>query len=599
MSLYKNILHLWNGACAKFIQMKASDLIALKLSEYSDYVFSGQGGSVVHILDSLHRREGIKVIPSQNEQGASLAADAYSRTSGKLGIVVTTCGPGIINALQGLACSYYDSIPALYIAGAPVTGLLKKNKKLRQLGFQEMDIQEIVSSFTKYSTRITDVKKIFYEIEKCVFLAKEGRPGPCLIDLPDDIQRMETKAEEQEIFKPEVKKLIIDSNKIEKVIEMVKESKRPIFIIGNGIKISESKKNVEELLKMSKVPYAPTWATIDMFKTDDPQNIGGFGVYATRHGNFAIQNSDLLVILGSRLNGTLIGSNAKLFAPKAKKIQIDIDPAELNEDNGLKIDLKINCDIKEFLNILNNKDVKWQLNQSWLDKIRKLKKKYPIIQEEYSNQKKLVNPYIFFDTLSNYTSENDIIIPDASANLVWAYQAYKVSKKQKIFTALNHSPMGYSVAAAIGAYFGSPKNNIIAIIGDGAMQMNIQELENIKSLILPIKIFLINNCGYGMVKQTCDTWLDSRYVGCDEKSGLSLPDFQKVSKSYGIECTQINNHNDLKEKIEQALNYKGPLLCDVKLDPNEKIIPKVKAGSSLHNMLPVLDDEEIKSNMSN
>ena len=579
--------------------MKASDLIALKLSEYSDYIFSGQGGSVVHILDSLHRREGIKVIPSQNEQGASLAADAYSRTSGKLGIVVTTSGPGTINALQGLACSYYDSIPALYISGAPVTGLLKKNKKLRQLGFQEMAIQEIVSSFTKYSTRITDVKKIFYEIEKCVFLAKEGRPGPCIIDLPDDIQRMETNADEQEIFKPEVKKLTIDSTKVEKVIKMVKESKRPIFIIGNGIKISESEKNVKELLKTSKVPYAPTWATYDMFKTDDLQNVGGFGVYATRHGNFAIQNSDLLVILGSRMNGTLLGGNAKLFAPKAKKILIDIDPAELNEENGLKIDLKINCDIKEFLNILNNKGIQWQLNQGWLDKIIKLKKKYPIVQEEYFNQKRLVNPYVFFDTLSKYTSENDIIIPDASANLVWAYQAYKISKKQQIFTALNHSPMGYSVAAALGACFGSPKNNIIAIIGDGSMQMNIQELENIKSLKLPIKIFLINNSGYGMVKQTCDTWLDSRYVGCDEKSGLSLPDFQKVSKSYGIECTEINNHNDLKEKIEQALNHKGPLLCDVKLDPNQKIIPKVKAGSSLHNMLPALDNEEIKSNMSN
>ena len=579
--------------------MKASDLMALYLSEYSDYVFSGQGGSVVHILDSLHRREGIKVIPSQNEQGASLAADAYSRTSGKLGIVVTTSGPGTINALQGLACSYYDSIPALYISGAPVTGLLKKNKKLRQLGFQEMEIREIVSSFTKYSTRITNVKKIFYEIEKCVFLAKEGRPGPCIIDLPDDIQRMETSADEQEIFKPEVKKLTIDSTKVEKVIKMVKESKRPIFIIGNGIKISESEKNVKELLRTTKVPYAATWATYDMFKTDDPQNVGGFGVYATRHGNFAIQNSDLLVILGSRMNSSLLGSNAKLFAPKAKKILIDIDPAELNEENGLKIDLKINCDIKEFLNVLNNKGIKWQLNQSWLDKIKKLKKKYPIIQEEYFNQKRLVNPYVFFDTLSNYTSENDIIIPDASANLVWAYQAYKISKKQQIFTALNHSPMGYSVAAALGAYLGSPKNNIIAIIGDGSMQMNIQELENIKSLKLPIKIFLINNSGYGMVKQTCDIWLDSRYVGCDENSGLSLPDFQKVSKSYGIECIEINNHNDLKEKIKQALNHKGPLLCDVKLDPNQRIVPKVKAGSSLHNMLPALDDEEVKSNMRN
>ena len=576
--------------------MKASDLIAQKLSKYTDYVFSGQGGSVVHILDSLNKTKGIKIIPSQNEQGASLAADAYSRTSGKLGIVVTTSGPGTINALQGLACSYYDSIPALYISGAPVRGALKKNKNLRQLGFQEMEIQNIVSSFTKYSTRIIDVKKIYYEIDKCIFLAKNGRPGPCMIDLPDDIQRMETSADEQEIFKPQANKLFLDSNKVEQVSKMIEISKRPVFIIGNGVKISKCRETVDELLKISKSPFAPTWATFDMFRSDNPQNIGSFGVYATRHGNFAIQNSDLLLILGSRLNGTLIGSNAKLFAPKAKKIQIDIDPAELTEENGLKTDLKINCDVKDFLTALNKK-VKWNFNKSWLDKIQQLKKKYPIIQDEYFNQKKFVNPYIFFDTLSNYTSENDIIIPDASANLVWTYQAYNVSKKQNIFTALNHSPMGYSVAASIGACLGSPKNNIIAIIGDGSMQMNIQELENIKSLKLPIKIFMINNKGYGMVKQTIDTWLNKNYVGCDEKSGLSLPDFQKVSKSYGIETVEINNHNDLKKKIEYTLNYKGPLLCDVKLDPDEKIIPKVKAGSPLHKMLPSLNEEEIQSNM--
>jgi len=577
--------------------VKASDLIALKLSQYSDYVFNGQGGSVIHILDSLYKRKDIKLIPAQNEQGASLAADAYSRTSGKLGIVITTSGPGTINALQGLACSYYDSIPVLYFSGAPVRGVLKKSKKLRQLGFQEMEIQEIVKSFTKYSTRIVDVKKIYYEIEKCIFLARNGRPGPCLIDLPDDIQRMETSADEQEIFNPESTKLNLDSNKVEEVCKMIETSKKPAFIIGNGIKVSEAKKNLDELLKMTNIPYAPTWATFDMFRTNDPKNIGSFGVYATRYGNFAIQNSDLLIVLGSRLNTSLIGSNAKLFAPNAKKILVDIDPAELNEENGLKIDLKINCDVKDFITVLNNKKVNWKLNQSWLDKIRDLKKKYPIVKDEYFNQKKSVNPYIFFDTLSDYTSEHDIIIPDASANLVWTYQAYKVSKQQKIFTALNHSPMGYSVAAAIGASLGSPKKNVIAIIGDGSMQMNIQELENIKSLKLPIKIFLINNKGYGMVKQTIDTWLDSKYVGCDEKSGLSLPDFQKVSKSYGIDCTEINNHNDLKEKIEYVLNYKGPLLCDVKLDPNEKIVPKTKAGNPIHKMLPALDEDEIQSNM--
>jgi acetolactate synthase I/II/III large subunit len=577
--------------------MKASDLIALKLSEYTDYVFSGQGGSVVHICDSVSKHKTLNIIPSQNEQGASLAADAYTRASGKIGVVVTTSGPGTLNALQGLACSYYDSIPSLYISGAPVRGALKKNKKLRQLGFQEMEIKEIVSSFSKYSTRITDPKKIFYEIEKCIFEATTGRPGPCVIDLPDDIQRMETNEKEQIRFFPKKNILKPKKKDLNLISERLKKSKRPIIIIGNGVKISNTHKELKSFLKRTKIPYAVTWACHDLVNTNDDQNVGSFGVYATRHGNFSIQNSDLLIILGSRLNGTLIGSNAKLFAPKAKKILIDIDKAELKEENGLKIDFKINCDLKEIIPEINKKKITWKIDKDWLAKIANLKKKYPIIKEEYHRQKKLVNPYVFFDTLSNYTLEDDIIIPDASANLVWAYQAYKVDKKQKIFTALNHSPMGYSVAAAIGASLGANKKRVIAIIGDGSMQMNIQEIENIKSLKLPIKIFLINNSGYGMVKQTIDTWLDSRYVGCDPKSGLSLPNFQKVFEAYGIKSVEINNHNDLKEKIEKTINYQGPIMCDVKLHEDERIIPKVKAGKPLHEMEPPLEETEIKSNM--
>ena len=577
--------------------MKASDLIAEKISQYTDFVFSGQGGSVVHILDSLYKRDDVKLIPSQNEQGASLAADAYTRTSGKLGVVVTTSGPGTINALQGLACSYYDSVPALYFSGAPVTGNIKKNKDLRQLGFQEMEIEKIVKSFSKYSIRIKNVNDIIYEIEKCAYIAKSGRPGPCVIDLPDDIQRMDTELKDQKKFIPQNDELTLDLQKVDRAQKMIEQSKRPIFVIGNGVKISNSKKNIDKLLEKTNIPFAPTWATFDMFKSNDPKNVGSFGVYATRYGNFSIYNSDLLIILGSQLNPSLIGSNAKFFAPNAKKILVDIDEAQLNEENNVKIDLKINCDVKNFINELNKREIKWKSNNLWFKKIKELKKKYPIIQEEYFKQKKSVNPYIFFDALSNYTSENDIIIPDASANLVWTYQAYKVSKKQKIFTALNHSPMGYSVAAAIGASLGSPKSNVIAIIGDGSMQMNIQELENIKSLKLPIKIFLINNKGYGMVKQTIDTWLDSKYVGCDEASGLSLPNFQNVSKAYGINCTEINNHNDMKEKIEKTLGSQGPILCDVKVDENEKIIPKTKAGSPLHKMLPALEEKEIQSNI--
>ena len=577
--------------------MKASDLIANKIEKITDHVFSGQGGFVIHIMDSLSKKKKLTIVPSQNEQGASLAADAYYRVSGKLGVVVVTSGPGAINSLQGLACSYYDSIPSLYITGAPVTKALKKNQNLRQLGFQEMEIKEMVSSFTKYAVRITDVKKISYEIDKCIYLSQTGRPGPCLIDLPDDIQRMDIKLSEQKKFHSFKSKTFINKKYITKTSEMIKKSKKPIFIIGHGVKISKNIPGIKRLIKNTGIPYAPTWAMAEYFDLNDKKNIGSFGVYATRYGNFSIQSSDLLVILGSRMSGPLIGGNPKLFAPNAKKIQVDIDGAELKEENGINIDLKINCDVKNFIDLLNKKKIRWKHNRNWFNKIENLKNKYPIIQESYYRQRNKVNPYVFFNKLSEIASSNEIIIPDASANLVWAYQAFVPKKNQKIFTALNHSPMGYSVAAAIGASMASKNSQAIAIIGDGSMQMNIQELENIKAHNLPIKIFVINNNGYGMIKQTINTWMKGKYVGCDLKSGLSLPDFKKVSNAYGIQSTEINNHNDLHEKIEYVLKFKGPIVCDVQLEHDQQIIPKVKSGSPIHDMLPSLDEEEIISNL--
>jgi len=572
--------------------MKASDFIAKKLSTYTNHVFSGQGGSVVHILDSLSRVKGVRIIPSQNEQGASLAADAYYRSSGKIGVVIATSGPGILNTLQGMACSFYDSIPSLYIAGAPVTGSIKKNKKLRQLGFQEMEVMDIVKSMTKYSVRITNTKNINYEIEKCIYMATEGRPGPTLIDLPDDIQRMNIIEKYQKKFVSKIKKN--RDIKFNKIDSFIKNSKKPLIIIGNGVKISNTSKELFNVINKFKIPYSMTWATADLHGANKDLDVGSFGNYATRHGNFAIQNSDLLIILGSRMNGTQIGSNPKIFAPKAKKILVDIDPAELKEENGIKINYKINSDLKIFIKNFHKNAKKFNIDKKWYVSINYWKNRYPIITPSMHRVNNSVNPYIFFDKLSNTCKENDIIIPDASANLVWFFQTFKAKKNQKIFTALNHSPMGYSIAASIGASLGSPKKKVVAIIGDGSVQMNIQEIENIKNLDLPIKIFIINNKGYGMVKQTIDTWLNKNYVGCDAKSGLSMPDFRKVFDSYGIKTCEINNHNELSEKIAHVMNYKKPIMCDVKIDPEARIIPKLKPGSPLHDMLPRLPLNELK-----
>jgi acetolactate synthase-1/2/3 large subunit len=570
--------------------MKCSDFIAKKISNYTDYVFSGQGGSVVHILDSFSKIKKIKIIPSQNEQGASLAADAYFRTTNKIGVVVATSGPGILNAIQGMACSYYDSVPALYISGAPVTSLLKKNKKLRQLGFQEMEIKDLVKSITKYSVRITNTDQLNYEIEKCISIATSGRPGPVLIDLPDDIQRRELSTKKQKKYLKKKKIYKINFSSLKKFKKLIKKSKKPLIIIGNGVKISNSYKSIQKLIDKYKIPFSTTWATTDLFQINSPLNVGSFGVYATRHGNFAVQNADLLIILGSRLNGTQIGT-PKLFSPRSKKIMIDIDKNELKEENKISIDLKINVDIEEFIRKQGFdclKEIK--ISKKWLEAIKEWKKNFPIINKKFYKEKNFVNPYIFFDKLSKYSKNKDILIPDASANLVWFYQAYRPKKGQKIFTALNHSPMGYSIAAAVGASLGSKKNqNIIATIGDGSVQMNIQEIENIKNFNLPIKIFILDNSGYGMVKQTIDTWLNKNYVGCDKQSGLSIPNFIKVFEAYGIKSVEIKNNQGINNKLKFIMNYKKPIMCNIKINKDARIVPKMKPGDPLEDMLPRLD----------
>ena len=578
--------------------MKCSDIIAKKIESLTDFAFTGQGGSVVHILDSLKRVSNVKIIPSQNEQGASMAADAYTRATDKIGVVIATSGPGILNALQGMACSYYDSVPSLYISGAPVTSALKKNKNIRQVGFQEMDIPSIVNSFCKYVVRIMDPRDVIYEIDKAIDIATSGRPGPVVIDLPDDIQRMDISENDLKKFNSIEKKedLKLDESKFSEFVSLLENSKRPLFIFGNGIKISKTENLCQQIVNKFNIPYAPTWASYDLFNSDDELNVGSFGMYATRHGNFSVESSDLLIILGSRLNGTLTGSKKQIFSSNSKKIQVDIDENELNLGDGFHVDIKFNSNVKIFLEELLKNDIKLNNFNDWKKKINEWKEKYPIILDEYKNQTKNVNPYLFFDKLSELTKEGDIIIPDASANLVWTYQAYKSKKNQKIFTALNHSPMGYSVPAAIGPAL-TTKKNVIAIIGDGSMQMNIQEIENIKAHNLNIKIFLINNFGYGMVKQTIDTWLDGNYVGCDTSSGLSLPDFSKVFNSYGIKTLKINNHNEMHDIIDTCLNLSGPVMCEVIVNEKQRIIPKTKAGSPLHDMLPKLSDEEIESNI--
>lgn len=575
--------------------MKLSDYIAQFLSKITDSVFVGQGGNIIHVLDSLGKRKDIKVIPSQNEQGASIAADAYSRFNNKIGVTAATSGPGMINLMQGMACSFFDSIPTFHFSGAVVTKQLRKNKKIRQIGFQEMEVVDLVKPITKYAVLLKNKNFIRYELEKMLYFAKEGRPGPVLMDLPDDLQRAEINPKKLKGFKPPKKK----NSKIKfekKFLSLIKKSKKPVIILGHGINLSKTQNEVKKFIKKTNIPFMPSWATIDLFNYNHKLNAGTFGVAATRYGNFAIQNSDLLISLGCRLNTQITGSNVKSFAPRAKKIVIDIDNNELKKNNGLKIDLKINLDLKIFFEKINPRIKSKNNYNHWIKNFKVWRDRYPITKSKYFKQKKNINPYVFIKKLSDKTGKKDVLIPDASANLIWAMQALE-PRGQKIFTALNHSPMGYSMPATIGAYLADNKKNIICTIGDGSMQMNIQELATISHFNFPVKVFVLNNKGYGLIKLTQDMWLNSRRVGVDAGSGLAMPNIIKIAKAYDIETVKIMSHKEIDKKINYVLKAKKPIVCDVLINSDQKVIPKLEFGRPIHDLSPRLSQSEINSNL--
>jgi acetolactate synthase-1/2/3 large subunit len=421
--------------------------------------------------------------------------------------------------------------------------------------------------------------------------------------LPDDLQRMNIDPKKQKKYKIKKKRKENIKNLVKniyKIIDLLKKSHRPLLVIGNGVKISKSEDLIKKIIKKTNIPFVPTWACVDMFNSDDKLNAGTFGVAATRHGNFAVQNADLLLILGARLSPQLMGSNPLKFSPNSKKVLIDIDKFEFQNHRLPKIDLKINHNVKYVLKkFLEKKISKIKDYNYWISKINYYKKNFPVCLKSNFKNNKFIDPYAFFHELSVSIKDNDIIIPDASANLIWSMQGLKVIKKQKIFTALNHSPMGYSVPASVGAFFANKnkKKNIVTIIGDGSMQMNIQELETIKHYKVNTKIFIINNQGYGLIKQTQDTWLKSYYSGVDKKSGLSLPDFISVAKAYKIKSVQLKHNSNLKRKISNILKIKGPVVIDVVISPKAKVKPKIDFGKPLHDMSPPLKQSLINSIM--
>ena len=595
--------------------IKLSDYIMQRLVEFGIRdVFMISGGGAMHLVDSVGKQKKLRFICTHHEQACAIAAEGYTRVSGKMCAVIVTSGPGGTNTLTGVIGQWLDSVPALYLSGQvkkETTIESCRSIGLRQLGDQEINIVDIVHPVTKYAEIVKNPDMIRYQLEKALHTARSGRPGPVWLDISLDVQAAMINENRLSGFSPEAPKIKLRHSKltsrVKKVVYLLKNAKRPIFIAGQGIRIAGAQKDFLNLIEPTQIPVLVSFCGLDLIPSDHPLCAGRIGTVGTRFGNFALQNADLLISVGTRNNIRQVTYNWKSFARGAKKIIVDIDQAELKKPT-VKPDIAICADARDFIIELEKQIAGESLPfwGGWLEWCAEKVKQYPVVLPEYQKNKKEVNLYCFIEVLTERLSPKAVVVAGNGSACVGLYQAGIVKRGQRMFWNSGCAAMGYDLPASIGASIALNKKQVVCLAGDGSIQMNIQELETIVYNKLPVKIFVLNNDGYLSIKQTQDSFFHGRYVACDSKSGVGLPDIIKVAKAYGIKTENIKNNRELKLKVDKVLNYSGPVLCEVLLQSAQKFMPRVsskkeKSGKlvskPLEDMYPFLSKKELLSNM--
>ena len=574
-------------------------------------IFLVSGGGSMFLLNSLGNNKKLNYICNHHEQASVMSAEAYARITGGLGVALVSTGPAGTNALTGVACAWNDSIPLLVISGQANSKTLIGKTGLRQRGVHEVDIVEIVKPITKYAVTITDERDIKYHLDKAIFLARSGRPGPVWIDIPIDIQSKMIDPAMQfgfEFIKDNYQtKGFLDIDDIKTTIRLIQESKRPIILAGHGIRLSEAVNEFFNFLAITEIPVVTTKNGFDIIADHNELLAGRVGTYGQRAGNFAIQNSDLVIVLGSRLSQPVTGYEFDLFARDAKKIVVDIDAIQLQNTN-IKVDLKIRLDLKQFFYGINPLLRQEQLPDfsEWNNRCQQYRKDFPVVTQEMKDRTDYIDPYYFYEVLSQEADNDDILVTDQGIAFYAFTTSYKLKSGQRAFTNGGFSPMGYGLPASIGACIANKKQRILSVHGDGGLEMNIQELQTIVHNKLPIKIFVFNNQGYTSIKHTQNGYFDGHFVGSERDSGVTCPDFRRISYAYNIKYIHIEKNSDLKEWIGHALNYEGAMLIEVMIDPFQPFHPRVmtekKADGKLvskpiEDMYPFLDRELFKKQM--
>lgn len=566
-------------------------------------MFAISGGASLHLIDSIARHPEVTYVCPQHEQAGAMAADAYARVTRHLGAALSTSGPGATNMITGVCCAYYDSVPVIYITGQVASFRLKRDTGSRQVGFQETDVVAMFRPITKYAVLVEDPMRIRYELEKACYLAQAGRPGPVVIDLPDDVQRVEIRPEELESFRaePEAREAGVPAQQLEACVTLLQRARRPVLILGWGVRLGKADDEAKALVERLGVPVVPTWAMRDFLPSDHPLMVGAFGTHGTRYGNFAVQNADLIVTIGARLDTHEAGSPLSSFAREAKKIIVDIDAAELEKFPrfGMPVDVPIRAHARAFLLAALERLRQGFAPQdltSWKQRIADWKARYPICPPSYEEEPD-VNPYVFVKILAQESAEGDTFFLDTGCAVAWMMQAFEFKRGQRCFHAFNNTPMGYGLPASIGASIALGRKPVTLITGDGSLQMNIQELATVIQHRLPIKIVLINNHGYSMIQQTQDQWFEGRHEASSVPSGLAFPDWVKVAEAYGFKTVTIDRRDHLRERLREALRSRDAVFCNVEIHPSRRVIPQVKFGRPIEDAEPLLDREEFFRNM--
>lgn len=574
-----------------------------------DTIFMVTGGQAMFLDDAVQRSKKIKYICTHHEQAAGMAAEAYGRITGNLGVALVTAGPASINVLNGVIGALVDSSPMMVLSGqsALFNVVYQEKTQIRQLGIQGINIKPLAEKITKYFITVDDPAKIKYYVQKAYYLATTGRPGPVWIDVPLDVQRMEVPQKLLEEFLPESNNKNGDSleKNVSKTLELLSKSERPIFLVGHGVDIAKAVAEFREVIKKLNVPVLTSRLGIDLIESDNKLFVGRPGTYGQRPANFAIQNADLIIAVGSRLAGAMIGHDPKDFGRNAKKIVVDIDSKEL-EKPGVEIYLKVNTDAKLFFQEILRQIPLYQIPNfnRWVKICQNWKSRYPVVLPSYKNEKP-VNSYYFTNKLSDLATSKDLILVDTGTCFHVVCQAWNIKKDQRFITTGGISSMGYWVAG-IGACLANKRKRTIVITGDGSLQFNIQEFATIKHNNLPIKVFILNNNGYLLIRQTQKNFMNSRLIGEGPKTGLWCPDSLKIAKAYGIKGVRINSVEEVEDKIKEVLDYDGPVICDVMTPEWQQIIPRTASDKKpdgtlvakpYEDMYPFLEEKELRSIM--